>query len=115
MGTLFHNPRCSKSRQTLALIDASGQSHDVILYLKQPLDKDAIFSLLSRLEGDPKSLVRVGDTQFDEIAEYLDSPEGIAELLSKRPELMQRPIFDNGSKARVCRPPELVSEMLNDQ
>ncbi len=115
MGVLYHNPRCSKSRQTLALVEASNQEHDVVLYLENPLDIDSILSLLSRLEDSPESLVRVNDAEpGQELSEFLASNEGIAELLSKQPKLMQRPIFDDGSTARICRPPELVCGMLDD-
>ena len=115
MGTLYHNPHCSKSRQTLAFAEDSKTEFTVVEYLKTPLDEVQILDLISRLQGNPSSLVRVKDAGFHGAGvdvNTLDDPQVVASLLVSNPRLMQRPVYDNGSVAVITRPPELINSLL---
>ena len=100
---LFHNPRCSKSRQTLDLVN--NESPEIVLYLKNPLSREQIKDLISRLNDPISELIRWGDNDAPNKPEHIDN-EFIIDILVEKPKLMQRPIFDNGKVAIICRPPE---------
>lgn len=115
MAILYHNPRCSKSRQAVALCDASSSEYNIHLYLKSPLDYDTIHSLLSRLDGDIHDAIRWKDKAFKE----LDSPDidatsidSIANFLTLHGHLMERPWLDTGTITRIGRPVEHLLELL---
>ena len=115
MAIIYHNPRCSKSRQAVTLCESSSMDVQVHLYLKSPLDYETIHSLLSRLDGDIHQAIRWKDKAFKE----LDSPdidstsiESIAQFLTEHGYLMERPWFDNGTVTRIGRPVELLLELL---
>ncbi|MDP6010457.1 MAG: ArsC/Spx/MgsR family protein [Candidatus Poseidoniaceae archaeon] len=115
MGTLYHNPRCSKSRQTLVLVENSKAEFKLVEYLKTPLDEIQILDLISRLQTDASTLVRVQDADFQgtEVdVNTLGDPQVVASLLASNPRLMQRPVYDNGTVAVITRPPELISSLL---
>ncbi len=115
MGTLYHNPRCSKSRQTLAIVDDSNAEFKLVEYLKTPLTEVQILDLLTRLQGGASSLVRSQDADFRETGvdvNSLDDPNVVAALLASNPRLMQRPVYDDGVVAVIARPPELVNSLL---
>ncbi len=99
---LYHNPRCSKSRQTLDLV--YNESPEIVLYLKNPLSKQQIQDLISRLKDPISELIRWGDKDAPNKPEHIDS-QVIIDLLVENPKLMQRPILDNGIVAIICRPP----------
>ena len=115
MPVLYHNPRCSKSRQAVALCDASIRDVDVHLYLTSPLDYETLHSLLSRLDGDIRLAVRWKDTAFKQ----MDNPDvdatnidSVARFLSMNGHLMERPWLDNGHSTRIGRPVENLAELL---
>lgn len=111
MGTLYHNPRCSKSRQAFQLLNESEIEFTVVEYLKQPLTFDELKSLALRLQSGIRSLIRTGEEEFSQCGvsiEDLDDADVVAELIVKYPTLMQRPIHDNGNLAVIGRPPEDV-------
>ena len=115
MGILYHNPRCSKSRQTLAIIEESSVAFKLVEYLKNPLDEDQILDVLTRLQGGPASLVRTQDAGFSDVGVdvvELSNPLVVASVLANNPRFMQRPLYDDGSVALIARPPELVSSLL---
>ena len=115
MGTLYHNPRCSKSRQTLAIAVDSKAEFTLVEYLKTPLDEAQILDLISRLQGNASALVRVQDADFPSTGvdvNTLHDPQVVASLLASNPRLMQRPVYDNGSIAVITRPPELINSLL---
>ena len=115
MAVLYHNPRCSKSRQAVELCQASSLDVEIHLYLTSPLDYETLHSLLSRLEGDISLAIRWKDNAFKEI----DSPdidrtniESIAKFLSKNGHLMERPWLDTGLTTRIGRPVECLVNLL---
>lgn len=114
--TIYHNPRCSKSREALQLVEANGAPHAVVEYLKTPPDRATLEGLLGRLATPPAALVRTGDAGFGELGideESLNSPAAVVDLLVEHPELMQRPVIVRGDAAVIARPPELVATVLD--
>ncbi len=110
---IYHNPRCSKSRQTLALLEEKGFQPEVIEYLKTPLNKAGLLSLLDSLGGEPDRLVRKKDAAFKELGlSGALEREQVAEIISQNPALMERPVVVNGQRAALGRPPEQVLEIL---
>lgn len=111
---IYHNPRCSKSRQTLALLQEQGIEPVVLEYLNTPPTKDELINLLKKLKISAQELVRTGESIYKDL--NLDNSEvsddQIIELLIANPILIQRPIVINGDKAAIGRPPENVLEIL---
>ena len=112
--TLYHNPRCSKSRQTLALLEERGIEPEIIKYLETPPDAAAITGLLGKLGIDAIELIRRGEAPFAELG--LAGKEGddaaLIEAMVSHPVLIQRPIVVSGEQARIGRPPEDVLDIL---
>jgi arsenate reductase len=110
---IYHNPRCSKSRATLALLQDRGLSVDVVEYLKNPPTADEIRDLLQKLGLSAAALVRPGESAFRESGLGLDSPaEDLIALLARESSIMERPIVVIGNAARIGRPPEQVLELI---
>lgn len=109
---IYHNPKCSKSRQTLELLKAEGIEPEVIEYLKNPLQKTELLELLKKLNSEPKSLVRVKEDVFKANNFNIETPEAIAEVLVTHPSLMERPVVVKGNKAVLGRPPENIKELF---
>ena len=115
MALLYHNPRCSKSRQAVALCESSSLDVTVYQYLTTPLDYDTIHSLLVRLDGDIKQAIRWKDKAFKElVSPDVDSSsiDSIANFLSQHGHLMERPWLDTGKVTRIGRPVELLVELF---
>jgi arsenate reductase len=111
--TIYHNPRCSKSRNTLALLEEHGVSPDVVLYLDAPPDRKEINNLLSMLGMSAGELVRRGEQDYK--ASGLDknsTDEEIVNAMVAHPRLIERPIVVKGKKAVLGRPPENVLELI---
>jgi len=110
---IYHNPRCSKSRATLALLEESGADVEVIEYLKTPPSAAEIRQLLARLGLKAADIVRPGEAAFRESGLTLASPaDELIELMAREPIVMERPIVTSSSAARVGRPPERALELL---
>ena len=112
---ILHNPRCSKSRQTLQLLIDQGHTPEIMEYLKNPLDVAELSRVQSQLGlQSPIEMMRVKEPEFAELG--LSSEESDAEILltamSTCPKLLERPIVINGDKARIGRPPESVLEII---
>ena len=112
--TIYHNPRCSKSRQTLALIEDKGIEPLVIEYLKTPPSQEKLTSILEQLGMAPRDLLRKGEALYKDLK--LDDPalsdgEIIAAMV-ENPILIERPIVLSGGKACLGRPPENVIDIL---
>jgi len=112
--TLYHNPRCSKSRQALGLLQQRGLSPDVVLYLESPPDTAALKRIIKLLGVTAREMMRTKDELFKSLG--LDSPkvteaELIAAMVS-HPILIERPILIAGQRAVIGRPPERVLEIL---
>ena len=112
--TIWHNPRCGKSRETLALLRDKGVEPVVREYLKDPPSKEEIETLLDQLGVEPRVLVRDGEAEFKasgKNAATLTRKE-VADLIGKHPILLQRPVVVSGGKAKIGRPPEAVLAIL---
>lgn len=114
--TIYHNPRCSKSRQTLALIEDQRISPTIIEYLKTPPSKDELKRILTMLGISARDLLRTKEAEYRE--QGLDNPgldeEQILDLMIKYPKLIERPIVVTQNAAAIGRPPEKVLEILRD-
>lgn len=112
--TIYHNPRCSKSRATLALIEARGIKPKIVDYLKTPPPAAELKAILRKLGLNPRDILRTGETIYAELGlktRDLDDDALIA-LMVKNPILLERPIVVAGNKAAVGRPPENVLAIL---
>jgi arsenate reductase len=112
--TIYHNPRCSKSRETLALLQGRGLSPRVVEYLATPPDEATLRQLLGQLGMRPADLVRQKEAVFDELGlgDKLDDDEALLRAMARHPILIERPIVVSGGRARVGRPPESVLAIL---
>lgn len=113
---IYHNPRCSKSRRTLALLRERGVEPEVVEYLKTPLDAAALRELLAVLGMTARDLLRSGEAPYHELGlADPDTPEDdLIASVAANPILMQRPVVRRGDRAVVGRPPERVAELLGD-
>lgn len=112
--TIYHNPRCSKSRQTLALLEEHGVDPDIVLYLETPPNAPTLSDLLARLGMTARELLRKGEDDYKALGladKTLDDDALIAAMV-KAPKLIERPIVVKGRKAVVGRPPENVLDLL---
>lgn len=111
--TIYHNPRCTKSRETLALLQERGIVPAVVEYLKDPPTKDEVLSILKLLGGDAHALVRTKETAYKTSGlSKASSADAVARAIAKDPILLERPIVVCGKKAAIGRPPEKVLEIL---
>jgi len=112
--TIYHNPRCSKSRETLALLQAHGVEPKVIEYLKTPPSASALKALLAQLGLSARELLRTKEEEYK--AAGLDKASvteaQIIAAMVKHPVLIERPIVVADGKARLGRPPEAVLDIL---
>lgn len=111
---ILHNPRCSKSRQTLKLIEDAGVTPEIILYLENPLGRDELMSLIAKLNlSSARDVIRKGEKEYKELGLKAETSETkLVEALAGHPRLLERPIVIQGSKAIIGRPPENVLELL---
>ena len=109
--TIYHNPRCSKSRQTLELLQSKGVTPTVVEYLKTPPSAAELKAILTKLGKGPRDIVRPKEAAEAGISKDLEGDALIA-ALSANPTAIERPIVVKGDKARVGRPPESVLEIL---
>ena len=112
--TIFHNPRCSKSRATLALLHDKGLDPDIRLYLEDPPQADELQEILGMLKLTPRQLMRKGEAEYRE--QGLDddslSDEALIAAMTQTPRLIERPIVLANRKAAIGRPPESVLDIL---
>jgi arsenate reductase len=113
--TIYHNPRCSKSRQTLDLLKENGVNPDIVLYLEDTPNAEVLESLIEKLGMTPRELLRTGESEY--ASRGLDNNElvdsELIEAMQSSPILIQRPIVECGNQARIGRPPEQVLEILD--
>ena len=112
--TLYHNPRCSKSRGALELLEARGLTPNVVRYLETPLNAAQIKALLGKLGISARQLLRTGEDEY-KMLQLADDNLSEAQLISaiaEHPKLMERPILEVGNKAVIGRPPENILELL---
>ncbi len=112
--TLYHNPRCSKSRAALQLLEERGLQPVVVHYLDNPLSAAQLRELLSKLDLPPRQLLRSGEDEYRELDlanQALGDDELIAAMVA-HPRLIERPILIAGDRAVIGRPPENILELL---
>ena len=112
MTTIYHNPRCSKSRTTLALLEELGISLVVVEYLKTPPGHTEIRKIIEKLRLRPRDIVRKTEAEKAGIDPDLLSAEEMIAAIAAHPEIMERPIVINGDKAVIGRPPENVLAII---
>lgn len=112
MLTIYHNPRCSKSRQTLALIEENNQEVTVVEYLKTPFTKEQIINILSYLSIEPIAMMRTKEAEFAEQNLKGADNETLINAMVNTPKLVERPIVVKGNKAIIGRPPENVLTLI---
>ena len=114
MLTIYHNPRCSKSRQTLQLLRDNGHEPEIVEYLKTPLDAAQLTQLITLLGVTARDILRTSEADYKEnnLKDRSLSDEALIDAMVRMPKLMQRPIVVNGDKAAIGRPPEDVLGIL---
>ena len=114
MLTIYHNPRCTKSRETLALLHEHGQEPRVVLYLDTPPDHTELQSLLRQLGISPRELLRTKEDEYKALG--LNRPDltddALIDAMVRHPRLIERPIVSDSQRAVLGRPPENVLELL---
>ncbi|NVJ71036.1 MAG: arsenate reductase (glutaredoxin) [Alphaproteobacteria bacterium] len=111
--TIWHNPRCSKSRQTLAILEEKGLTPNVRLYLEDAPSEAEIKDALSKLGmDDPRALMRKGEAEYKETSCADMEGDALVAAMHATPKLIERPIVFNGEKAKIGRPPEGVVDIL---
>lgn len=112
--TLYHNPRCSKSRSALQLLEERGLTPAIVRYLETPLNAAELQALLGKLGISPRQLLRSGEDEYKALGlsdPHLSDAQLIAAMVSQ-PKLIERPILVAGDKAVIGRPPEAILEIL---
>jgi len=111
---IYHNPRCSKSRQTLALIENAGAEVEIVLYLQDPLSKGEIKDLIGKLGySSARELIRRGEAIYKELnLKDEDDEAALIEAMATHPKLLERPIVVKGQQAILGRPPENAKKIL---
>ncbi|MAR91249.1 MAG: arsenate reductase (glutaredoxin) [Pseudomonadales bacterium] len=114
MTKIYHNPRCSKSRETLQLLQSKGIEPEIILYLETPPDTATLKSLLRKLKLSPRELMRSKEKDYKALGlnDTQLSDEQLINAMVQTPKLIERPIVVHGNKAALGRPPERVLEIL---
>lgn len=111
---IYHNPRCSKSRQTLALLEEQGKTPQVVEYLKTPPDAATLKGILARLGKSPRDIMRRQEEPYKTLG--LDNPavsdDQLIAAMVEHPILIERPIVVAGDRAAIGRPPENVLSLL---
>src|SRR4051812_14885825 len=109
--TVYHNPNCGSSKNTLALLDELGVDYEVVLYLKTPPDRSTLTKIVAGLDGPVEDLVRK-DNRFEQLgldpADYVGRPDAVIDLLTKEKALMQRPLLVRGDRAIIGRPKDRI-------
>ena len=112
--TIYHNPRCSKSRQTLQLLQDRGIEPEIVEYLKTPPSADEMDAVLAKLGIEPRALMRTKEAAYREagMADQELSRRSLIDLMVANPIVIERPIVVNGARAALGRPPESVLSIL---
>ena len=111
---ILHNPRCSKSRATLALLEERGIEPEIVLYLQTPPTADELRSILDKLDLSARELMRKGEAEYRELglAERTLDEDELIDIMVEHPRLIERPIVLANKQAAVGRPPESVVGIL---
>lgn len=112
--TIFHNPRCSKSRQAMEVAGETGVEVDEVRYLDTPPDRHTLTGIVGILEDPVTDLIRKGDARKAGVdVSGATTPEAVIDLLVEHPALMERPVLVKGGRAIIGRPTERVAPFLN--
>ena len=109
---IYHNPKCSKSRQALQMLMDQKVNFEVIEYLKDPLSEKQILDLLSIIDVEPFAMVRTKETIFQTEKPPIETLDEIARTIAKFPTLLERPIVSDGRRAILGRPPENLKKLF---
>ena len=112
MTTIYHNPKCSKSRQTLALLGGRGIEPEIIEYLKTPPTAAELKNILAMLGKAPRDLLRTKDAKEAGLDDPALDDEALIKAMVANPNVIERPIVVNNGKAALGRPPESVVDIL---
>ena len=114
--TIYHNPACGTSRNTLAMIRASGVEPEVIEYVKNPPSRERLVSLINAMGGDVRAVIREKGTPYAELglANPNLSDDALIDAMLQHPILINRPIVVTAKGVKLCRPSELVLEILDN-
>ncbi|MFL0801904.1 MAG: arsenate reductase (glutaredoxin) [Agarilytica sp.] len=111
--TIYHNPRCSKSRQTLGLIEEKGIKPEIVLYLDTPPSESEISDILGKLDISARELMRKNEDAYKALGlKDEESEDKLIQAMHQNPKLIERPIVVKGKKAVLGRPPENVDSIL---
>lgn len=111
--TIYHNPRCSKSRCALGLLEERGLAPVIVEYLKNPPSVEELKRILGMLGISPVQLLRTGEDEYKEHFQGNElSDAEMIELMARYPKVIERPIVVNGDRAAIGRPPEAVLKIL---
>jgi len=111
--TIYHNPRCSKSREALQILLENGIKVTIVEYLKEKPSFEIILEIMEKLDVPAANLVRTKEPKYQELQFALDDKRLIAQNLEKYPELMERPIIFSTQRAIIGRPPENVKKLFD--
>lgn len=113
--SLIHNPRCSKSRQALALLHAKKIEPEIILYLKDTLNKSELTTIIEKLGIEPRALLRKSEAEFkaNNLNDDHFTDEEIIDFMVAYPKLIERPILMTQNKAVIGRPPEAILTLID--
>lgn len=113
MITIYHNPRCSKSREALAILETKKADFKVVKYMDDLLSVEKLREIIQILKIEPMELIRPNESIWKEKYKNLElSDDDIIIALAKHPKLIERPIVVNGDKAAICRPVERILDVL---
>jgi len=114
MISIYHNPRCSKSRQALAILEGMHVPINILLYLETPPTASVLAEILLKLGISARELLRTGEDAYKEknLSDHKKTERQIIDAMVSNPKLIERPIVINGSKAIIGRPPEQVLEIF---
>ena len=112
--TIYHNPRCSKSRQTLALLEEKGVAPEIVLYLENPPSKTLLKAIADKLGlQSVREMMRANEAVYKDLnLQDVSAENGLIDAMAANPILMERPIVVKGERAAIGRPPEGVLEIL---
>lgn len=109
---IIHNPRCSKSRGALEILQAKGIQTEIIDYLNGGLTRQILLDFLQALKLSPKNLLRTKEDEFKALSLDVDNDEQVINAILKYPKILERPLVMQGKRAVIGRPPENVLELL---
>lgn len=110
--TLWHNPRCSKSRAAMKLLDDRGAAYSIRLYLKEPPSAEEVMGLANRIGRPVSEIVRTKEKAYGELGLAAADDAALALAIAENPILLERPILDDGVRAVIGRPPEDITALL---